>query len=1119
MIKKRLKPVYLLFLLLPVVYYFLSYTKTAAPVENTQSDDYFYFSARASRPATLSLSNGATNKLITWNLNNYGYKDLEYLGHINDSAELNITINDLNANDTVHFLGFNLYRNNHMVSLYDHFKKHCTLSNALISEDNGSFVIISKQTGKPVVLTLKALSSWEKKDGGHRAGIVIFIFILIFILVLVLAPNARYFGFSLLISLLVMVICSVSDTGRVGQLTVSAGSSLHDAEVFYNQSPFFNPVKKFTSESLSGSFSVPVNFEKNKFLRCDFGVADEIRNVSIKIEYGVFYKNFNCGAMPQGRLVLNDLDWQGEKYKITGNDPYIKLTSVYFVNYLEWILWLGQNSFLLISLSVLLVLLVLQLFFKGIGNLLCRFSLKYSYVTFLLIPLTYFIVIQIWGTEKHTGSSDQVYFSAHTSRPSLITLYNGNDSLSSWMSDSSAYKYFQYTDTLDVNAGFSLKFENLSKNDTVSLLSVNLFHNDHVYSLFDRNESVCKITNTRQTGQNDNDVSVVQKADQAVIAKLLVSDFKNPDKMKGVIESIILCLFFLVFIIAIIYRPEPRYFVISCFVSSAMMLVFYWLCLDLQDQVTLSTSTPVKCAQFYYNDNPSFEATKIVTVDKGTNFFKTNLDLVSNNYLRCDIAENTKKLTGLKICTKTGIIKNIMDFSTISSGRIMMNDLVRHGKDYYVRGGDPFFVLTSAEHIKDIRSQLFLKQRIFILLTILFFLSLILLSKAGPKRNYNLFFFIVIFLVLVSSGMLLRVFTSEGLVLTAEMRYANHRPVFQLDSSDVFVRELDNYLKDQIPGRNNIIVLNNYIEYSVFRQVLNNQNVHFGKDGWMYYIGGVCRENYENRHPLTSDELKKMTDVLIARRNWLKERGIHFYLVFPTMAYAVYEENVGPRLWRYNKISKLEQLLTYLKQHTDLDIIDIHHPLMAAKKDQYADLYYRSNSHWSHYGAYVAYCAMIKKIQKDFPGMRNPLALKDITWINFGNYKPDMFVLTAIEKFMKYKEFMPSNDSLTAATETTYPYYPEFSSPAPAYCFQNKKLEHPSVLMYGDSFGGFLLYYFTYNFSKTYFLYTPLFYPSIIEKEKPDIVIQEMADYTIYKILDKNCPLPEKMDSTQSLPE
>jgi len=252
--------------------------------------------------------------------------------------------------------------------------------------------------------------------------------------------------------------------------------------------------------------------------------------------------------------------------------------------------------------------------------------------------------------------------------------------------------------------------------------------------------------------------------------------------------------------------------------------------------------------------------------------------------------------------------------------------------------------------------------------------------------------------------------------------------------------------------------------------------------------------------------------VLLERNNWLKKRNIHFYLIFPPMPQTIYEEFVGPRLRRYYRQTKSEQLLEYLKLNTDLDIIDVYKPLMKAKYTGLMNPYYKNNCHWNYYGGYVGYCSVINYIKKDFPNIGEPLTLKDFKWVEKKDYKPDLLQLMDIDKFYSFKEYAPSFYE-NVITDTLYPFYLDLWTPAPPACVRTKRVNNPTMLMYGDSYAACILNFLFRNYSKTYFLWTPLFQPAVIDKERPDMVIQEMVDVSINNILLKNKPLPELKDT------
>ncbi len=1110
---KRLKPVYLLFLAIPIVYLLLWNNRQVGISSNSKLPDYFYFSVKTSQPATLKLLCGK-DTLSKWNLNSSGYKNLQFVGKINDSTGLSLIVNNLNSHDTVSFSGINLYHNNHVSSIYRDLDKYCTIENAKTDGSNGTFNAIIQQSGKAASFHLKPSSNWEKDNIRLRFHLLILlIFSIGFILLFIFNPSPRYFISSLLITIAVMIIYYLNSSNSVNRVTMLSTSTMKGAEVYYSPTPFFSPASRYNSANDTKSYSVPLNLETDGYLRCDvFESSKEISDFKIKIITGIFGSTYDISAISQASLVANDLVLRGNKYYTTGNDPFFLFTSNYFTNKIKWLLLMERNVFLFVSLLVFLFLLCIHRFIKGVDKLLNKLRFKVAYLSFLLIPLTYLLITHYWQQEIPSKSPDQIYYSARTSKPAIISLINGTDSITSWQINSPAFKYFQYCGHLNDSAGYHLRVENLAANDTLSLLSVNLFHEDHAYSILNKKESVCTIKNAAFIDKVGEVVAVVKNSNEPVIINLLPNTALKKDNSKNEMESIVILVFILSFIIVLIFAPRSRYFIISCIIVSVLMLVFYWVCNAMQYQVVMSTSSPMKNAQIFYNNNPNFGADKRNDVNPKTPVFKSQIDLSVNNYLRFDIADNTKKLNELHICTKTGLLGNDWDYSTIPQEQILMNDMVKRGTSFSIPGDDPYFVL-SAGQTRSIHWMSLWRQNIFFLITILFFLVLISANKFAEKQNLTAFFLSLIFLALISFGLLLRFFNSDSIILSAELRYANTSPAFRTDSSEVFINNLDNYLKDQISGRNNMIIANNLMEYSIFGELMNNKYVHFGRDGWMFYIGGLCRENYETRHPLTLQQLKKMTAVLTARRDWLRERDIQFYFMFPPMAYFVYEDEVGPRLRRYSKKSKVEQLYEYLKLHSDLNMIDVLNPLIDARKNGKDDLYFRNNSHWNYHGSFVAYQTLINYIRKDFPGMPKPIASKDLKWVDFDNYTTDLYKAIALDQYYTSHEYQPSIKDMLANVETTYPTYPGYSSAALAFCLTNKRLKSPSMLLYGDSYAGFLSYYLATNFSRSIYLWTPLFYPSIVEKEKPDIVIQEMNDYSIYNVLYPGPPLPAKKDT------
>ena len=60
----------------------------------------------------------------------------------------------------------------------------------------------------------------------------------------------------------------------------------------------------------------------------------------------------------------------------------------------------------------------------------------------------------------------------------------------------------------------------------------------------------------------------------------------------------------------------------------------------------------------------------------------------------------------------------------------------------------------------------------------------------------------------------------------------------------------------------------------------------------------------------------------------------------------------------------------------------------------------------------------------------------------------------------------------------------------------------PKLLMFRDSFAVYLMPYLDEHFSRSVYVWTPILIPDIIEKEKPDIVVQEIMELFLPDLLE-----------------
>ncbi|MDD3877600.1 MAG: hypothetical protein PHT69_13350 [Bacteroidales bacterium] len=354
MFRRKFRPIYLLFFIIPLVYFFLFQKDN----DNSPPDiDFLYFSAKSSKPATINLFS-ETELLSTWELNAEGYKYFDYSGNLKNKNGIFISINNLSENDTISFLSFNIFRDNQVSSLYNIVNPEEFSKNAEIVENDGVLKAIVKKTNEPVSISLKPSESWEKADPtGHFIFFIEFLFLITFILLNLFAPSVRYFIFTLIISLSVMFGASFIKPENTYQVEVKSRTSLFIVEFFYNHIPQFSQLKQISIISNDNVFNVYIDFKANRFVRFDVNFIPKVRDLQCSVKCGIFSTSWNLTETNPDKLVLNDLVLKDGVFYITGPDPFISLTSTYFIKDIIWLMLLKQNVFLFAAL-LLFVLLI-----------------------------------------------------------------------------------------------------------------------------------------------------------------------------------------------------------------------------------------------------------------------------------------------------------------------------------------------------------------------------------------------------------------------------------------------------------------------------------------------------------------------------------------------------------------------------------------------------------------------------------------------------------------------------------------------------------------------------------------------------------------------------------------
>lgn len=307
-------------------------------------------------------------------------------------------------------------------------------------------------------------------------------------------------------------------------------------------------------------------------------------------------------------------------------------------------------------------------------------------------------------------------------------------------------------------------------------------------------------------------------------------------------------------------------------------------------------------------------------------------------------------------------------------------------------------------------------------------------------------------------------------------------PELNLKEPIAFIRGFKNYYNDNFGLKTTSV--KNYIDFKINfleENPIPNRVVH-GKNGW-YFLGNEFSNVHNNtfgNEPFLKNELKLITQNLNSIINYLSSHGIKFYLVVPPDKNRIYQEEMPYKL--NQNITKLEELKEHLKKELDFEIIDLTSTILSNKPNDL--LYYKTDSHWNDYGAFLGYTEVINVISKDFTIPQNPLLNynidKDIIE-NGGTI--NMINLIIKEKAITLNKKTASNIITKKSTRIDTRYL-------------NSKI-NLKLIMHRDSFANAWIRFFNESFGESIYLRGYVLDKTLIEKEKPDIIIFEIIERDI----------------------
>jgi hypothetical protein len=248
-----------------------------------------------------------------------------------------------------------------------------------------------------------------------------------------------------------------------------------------------------------------------------------------------------------------------------------------------------------------------------------------------------------------------------------------------------------------------------------------------------------------------------------------------------------------------------------------------------------------------------------------------------------------------------------------------------------------------------------------------------------------------------------------------------------------------------------------------------------GKDGWLEYTRSRNLDGYQNAIGTTPKALKNTQQKVQELYEELRKKNITLILVIPPNKATIYPDKLPNEIQKLNPQSKLEIFTAYLQQHGPPVLVDLRPALLNGREQR--DVYYKTDTHWNQYGAFIGYAEIMKELSKTYP----QLAPRNIEDFNITISRPGARDISRI----------------IGATNLLEPVI--VFSPKKKETLASPTANLPVLLMYMDSFGNRMKDFISRHFGKATFIpigsnNRKMSFSKTLDTIKPNIVIVELVE-------------------------
>ena len=331
--------------------------------------------------------------------------------------------------------------------------------------------------------------------------------------------------------------------------------------------------------------------------------------------------------------------------------------------------------------------------------------------------------------------------------------------------------------------------------------------------------------------------------------------------------------------------------------------------------------------------------------------------------------------------------------------------------------------------------------------------------KKNILKKYPTFF---VFSAIVILFTVIDIINSPKEFSELENRNLSQIPILSLESyiDTSFSSDYEKYINDQFFLRDKWIDLKSRIEYLLGKR--ENNDIIFGKENYLF-----------KKFTTFNDEMLKnnLNSIITFTNNYNKE--VDFFII--PNSYAIYDELTPRYLPLVEQLSLINSINSYLslKSNDHINTINVAEELLKNKDDY---IYYKTDHHWTSYGAYLAYLAYMDYLGLEIVDINN---LEKITINNFlGTYYNRSKYFKADSDFITYYNILGLHIEIDGKEQLSLMDLDKFkgSDKYSAFLWGNNGLtkvineniseerKGSSILIFKDSYANSFIQFLSYNY-------------------------------------------------------